>query len=88
MPLCRSPAVPVGGLEGVDTGCTLSASRFLGCREARNHEDENRVYDSRVLERGCGLKRTVVEGVHVEDKAGDKPPTSTSNIACFKYGLG
>ncbi|MCH7901676.1 MAG: hypothetical protein IH818_12325 [Acidobacteria bacterium] len=46
------------------------------------------MYDSRVLERGCGLKRTVVEGVHVEDKAGDKPPTSTSNIACFKYGLG
>ena len=27
------------------------------------------MYDSRVLERECGLTATVVEGVHVDDKA-------------------
>ncbi len=42
------------------------------------------MYESRVSERGCGLTATVVEGVHVEDKASEKPPMPTSNIACFQ----
>ena len=45
------------------------------------------MYDSRVLERGCGLTAAVVGAVHVEDKASEKPSTPTSITACFKYGL-
>ena len=45
------------------------------------------MYDSRVLERGCGLTATVLEGVHVEDKASEKPATPTSITACFNYRL-
>ncbi len=39
-----------------------------------------------VLERGCGLTATVIEGVHVDDRASTKPSTPTSITACFKYG--
>ncbi len=34
--ITRSSAVPVGGLGRVDTGCTLSASRFSRCQRLEN----------------------------------------------------
>jgi hypothetical protein len=65
----RSSAVPVGGLETVDTGYTLSASRFLGCRDARNHGSLKRVQNSRAWGASkTELTATVAEIVHIDDK--------------------
>ena len=65
----RSSALSVGGFGRVDAGCSLSASRFSRCVKARNLEEQNRVQNNRVWQRGCGLMRTVVEGVRFDDTA-------------------
>ena len=89
-PLCRSSAVSVGGLGRVDTGCTLSASRFLGYVTARKHEEQIRVQNNRVWERACGLDRTVVEGVRYDETAGaiivSVRPDSRARSRCGRCG--
>jgi len=45
----------VGGLEKVDTGYSLSASRFLVCREAQNYGSQKKVQNSRGWERRDGV---------------------------------